>query len=267
VASVPATGVPTGTGGARAIAALRQTLLAVRAAEKGGYIRATSRMYEVWTFLRLAGAFAAVASSDRAWRELVNALHRRGFGGLPRGTVLTMPLGGDRTVTLRYEPIVRPYATKHLDDMFFRVATSSSAPLIPDVLVTIAMPGASRTFAIDAKYTRALRAETWSAVDRYFGIRSVSTRRAAVAEVWIVAPVPTLPDAAGPAGAPPPDGWRGGLLSLVPGSDMPHAFLPAGQMPQRFTASPAGSRGRRAPGAQDGAAVALRTFVTRLLET
>ena len=268
--------IPGGTSGpinvglaGRAVFALRHTAAAGRRVESGGsYVRPTSRLYEQWAFLRLARAFARLARSDEPLQLLINAMGRRGFGVLQRGTTIALDLDftGATRVTLRYEPVIRSRALAQPDDPFIRAHAASGAPLVPDIVITVSAANGLRSFVLDAKYTRSPRAAAWAGVERYFSIRNAATGRSAVDEVWIIAPVRTLPDATGPAGEAPPESWRGGLLPLVPGSTVPHAWLPADSEPHRFAAveSRAGSLGRHAR-SEDGTTIALRAFVARLL--
>jgi hypothetical protein len=269
----PLPGVSSGSGGAglagRAVFALRHTVAAGRRAESGGsYVRPTSRLYEQWAFLRLVRAFARLARSTEPLQQLIDALGRQGFAALQRGTTVELPLDftSATRVTLRYEPIIRPRALALPADPFARAHAASGAPLVPDIVISVTAKGGLRSFVLDAKYTRSPRAESWAGVERYFSIRNATTNRSAVDEVWIIAPVRTMPDASGNAGPPPPDGWRGGLLPLVPGSTVPHAWLRADAEPHTFGTleSRAGSSGRHAH-AEDGTTVALRAFVARLL--
>jgi hypothetical protein len=250
----------------RALLALRTVLAVVRDAEAGGaYLKATSRLYEEWLFLRLARVLAGNARNPGSLRELIERIDEARYGaGLPRATTLRFDLFDGRTALLRFEPWIRtrPEARDYGDEICRE--DIAAAPLTPDLLLILQAGSDVRATVIDAKYTSALKPVVWQRAERYFALRRTDTGRRIDTGVWLAAPIP-VNGGADRSAVQPPHAWRGGFLPLVPGTAEPEpllpgdgAVVPARSAPRDAGAGAAGVR-------SDGPEITLRAFLRVVL--
>lgn len=250
----------------RALRALRTVLAAVRDAEAGGsYLKATSRLYEEWLFLRLARVLAANARSAAPLTELIDRIDASRYGaGLPRDTAVRFALFDGRTAVLRFEPWIRtrPEAKVHGDEICRE--DIAAAPLTPDIVLELRTEDEVRAIVIDAKYTSALKPAVWQRAERYFALRRTDTGRRIDTAVWLAAPI-AVTGGDGLEVVRPPHGWRGGFLPLVPGTPEPEPIVPGESrvVPARRTATRAGTGA--ADVRSDGPEVTLRAFLRHVL--
>jgi hypothetical protein len=237
--------------------ALRRTARAMAAVAGGSYRRPTSSLYESWVFLRIVRAFATVARSADPLDALIDALRRRRFGvGVPAVTTTTFRLYDGRSLAITFEPFirVRAEAAAHGDELCRE--DIAAAPLTPDVLIVLRDERIRRVAIVDAKYIARPRPDVWHRLARYSFIRHTATGRSAGADVWLAAPISTE---TGDDNIP--EGWRGGLLPLLPASGMPQQ-IPRGDGAALTFTDPghAGSRGRHHAAERDGAARTAARF-------
>ena len=250
----------------RALRALRTVLAVVRDAEAGGsYLKATSRLYEEWLFLRLAGVLARNARSPSPLRELIARIDEARYGaGLARATTLRFDLFDGRTAVLRFEPWVRtrPEARDHGDEICRE--DIAAAPLTPDLLLFLHSGSDVRATVIDAKYTSALKPVVWQRAERYFALRRTDTGRRIDTGVWLAAPIP-VSGTADRSAVQPPHGWRGGFLPLVPGTAEPEPLLPGDGAVVSARSAPRDAGVGAADVRSDGPEITLRAFLRFVL--
>jgi hypothetical protein len=266
-------------------AILRAERTAEQVAQGGTFVKATSRLYEEWVFIRIAQAFAERSMNRDQLHSFRSDLARHRFAdGIPRNTTLRFMLPHEIQATIMFEPWIRSAAAaREAGDDFCR-DDAGSLPWSPDVLISIQAGGVARHVVVDAKYSSRLSADQWRGVRRYFDIRNVQTGVPCVGSVWIAAPL---------SSAAPPDDWNGGgVLPLIPGDPEPHDIpLPNGTRwpvtrKNRFGSGGSGGSGgfrdrpagprpsddrapRPMPDAEavDGATLILRAFCDRLIGT
>lgn len=250
----------------RALLALRTVLAAVREAEAGGaYLKATSRLYEEWLFLRLVRVLAGNARGAAPLHELIARIDDARYGaGLPRDTTVRFELYDGRTAVLRFEPWIRtrPEAKLHGDEICRE--DIAAAPLTPDVLLELRTGEDVTATIIDAKYTSALKPAVWQRAQRYFALRRTDTGRRIDTGVWLAAPI-AVADEADRTAVQPPHGWRGGFLPVVPGTVEPEPLLPGdgAPVPARRASTRAGTGA--ADVRSDGPEITLRAFLRAVL--
>ena len=154
-------------------------------------LKATSRLYEHWVFLRLAEAFRSCGLSGD---DLEGVFRRRGRHrfvlDLDNDMVLLFRVDRGRFVRLRYEPWILPVdAARRRGDTLCRGAADSAPAWKPDVLVEF-IDGGEAIYAVvvDAKYSARIQDHHWSRVEKYAQIRTVAGLRQVVRQVWLAHP-------------------------------------------------------------------------------
>ena len=157
----------------------------------GERLKATSRLYEQWVFLRLAEAFRSCGLLGGDIEGVVRRLTRHRFVlDLDDEVVLVFHVGRDRRIRLRYEPwIPSKTAAIRRGESLYRGVEGPVPPWRPDVLVEF-ISGDDVIYAVvvDSKYTKRIFAHRWSGVEKYTQIRTVTQLRQVVRQVWIAYP-------------------------------------------------------------------------------
>ena len=165
--------------------------LVVLEAGDGERMKPTSRLYEHWVYLRLAEAFQACGLRGGDIEGIVRRQTRHRFVlDLDDDVVLVFHVGDGRHVRLRYEPWILPASTaRQRGEVLCRGAESPAPAWKPDVLVEF-IDGSDVIYAVvvDSKYTRRIRDDHWSRVEKYAQIRTVAGLRQVVRQVWLAYP-------------------------------------------------------------------------------
>ncbi len=165
--------------------------LVILEAGEGERLKATSRLYEHWVFLRLAEAFRSCGLRGGDMQGIVRRLARHRFVlDLDDDVVLTFHADHSRVVRLRYEPWILPVGTaRSRGEALCRGMEGSAPAWRPDVLVEF-IDGSEVMYAVvvDSKYSSRIRDHHWSRVEKYSEIRTVAGLRQVVRQVWLAYP-------------------------------------------------------------------------------
>lgn len=169
---------------------LTASLVVLEAGERER-LKATSRLYEHWVFLRLAEAFRACGLCGDELEGIVRRRGRHRFVlDLDEDIVLLFRVDPGRFVRLRYEPWILPVeAARRRGDALCRGAGDSAPAWKPDVLVEF-IDGVEVAYAVvvDSKYSARIQDHHWSRVEKYAQIRTVVGLRQVVRQVWLAHP-------------------------------------------------------------------------------
>lgn len=169
---------------------LTASLVVLEAGERER-LKATSRLYEHWVFLRLAEAFRACGLCGDDLEGVVRRRGRHRFVlDLDDDMALLFRVDSDRFVRLRYEPWILPVdAARRRGDTLCRGAGDSAPAWRPDVLVEF-IDGGEVAYAVvvDSKYSARIQDHHWLRVEKYTQIRTVVGLRQVVRQVWLAHP-------------------------------------------------------------------------------
>ena len=169
---------------------LTASLVVLEAGERER-LKATSRLYEHWVFLRLAAAFRACGLCGDDLEGVVRRRGRHRFVlDLDEDMVLLFHVEPGRFVRLRYEPWILPVeAARKRGDTLCRGAGDSAPAWKPDVLVEFIDSGeVTYAVVVDSKYSARIQGHHWSRVEKYAQIRTVVGLRQVVRQVWLAHP-------------------------------------------------------------------------------
>lgn len=169
---------------------LTASLVVLEAGERER-LKATSRLYEHWVFLRLAEAFRGCGLCGDDVEGVVRRRGRHRFVlDLDDDMALLFRADSDRFVRLRYEPWILPVeAARRRGDALCRGAGDSAPAWRPDVLVEF-IDGGEVAYAVvvDSKYSARIQDHHWLRVEKYTQIRTVVGLRQVVRQVWLAHP-------------------------------------------------------------------------------
>ena len=165
--------------------------LVVLEAGDGERLKATSRLYEHWVFLRLAEALRSCGLRGGDIEGVVRRLTRHRFVlDLDDDVVLMFHADHGRVVRLRYEPWILPLeVARDRGEALCSGAEGAALAWRPDVLIEF-IDGSEVIYAVvvDSKYSTRIHDNHWSRVEKYARIRTVSGRRQVVRQVWLAHP-------------------------------------------------------------------------------
>lgn len=159
-------------------------------------LKSTQRMYEQWVFFQLAAALRNAGLHCVSQDALFHRSQRFRYTlDLDRGASLAFRAADGRTIVLRYEPWVLPYAAaQQRGDSLYR-GTRGEAAWSPDVVLEVLgnnpNTGASEVdyaVVVDAKYTTRIQDHHWNDTRKYRDIRATQTRRQVVYQLWLAYP-------------------------------------------------------------------------------
>lgn len=155
-----------------------------------GTIKATSRLYEHWVFLRLVDAFRAVGVDLEPWgdflRKFVESRYTLEF---QKGLRFEGAIAAGRTIRVSFEPWVKGKAAAATEGLTVCRESEGGMSWSPDILIELITNGCTRYAIIcDCKYKRAIRWEREQNTMKYREIRSVGSARQVVGQVWLVYP-------------------------------------------------------------------------------
>ena len=165
--------------------------LIILEAGKEERLKATSRLYEHWVFLRLAEAFRSCGLRGDDIEGVVRRQTRHRFVlDLDDDMVLVFRADHGRFVRLRYEPWILPVeVARRRGETLCRGAEGTAPAWKPDVLVEF-IDGSEVSYAvvIDSKYSTRVQDHHWARVEKYAQIRTVAGLRQVVRQVWLAHP-------------------------------------------------------------------------------
>lgn len=201
-------------------------------------LKATDRLYEQWVLIQLASSLRFLGMSCESMEGMLNRVRRYRYTlDIDRGAQLTFTTGSeDWFIVVRYEPWIHPeHIARQSKDELFK-GDSGRASWSPDILIEFCRKSRLATevadyvveyaVVVDAKYSRRIGEHHRRDVGKYHEIRSTSSRRQVVRQVWIAAPVQNTDaeilnwDSAvswtenGPTCEK--DEYTGGVISLIP---------------------------------------------------
>lgn len=163
-------------------------------------LKATNKLYEQWVLIQIASSLRFLGLSCESMEGMLNQVRRYRYTlDIDRGARLTFTSASEWFVVVRYEPWIHPeYVARQSKDELFR-GDKGRASWSPDILVEFCRKGGiDQEFAgytveyavvVDAKYARRIGEHHRRDVGKYHEIRSTSSRRQVVRQVWIAAPI------------------------------------------------------------------------------
>jgi hypothetical protein len=155
----------------------------------------TSRLFEQWCYLRIIESFRQCGVTLGEWSDALRQnLRSRFILDFDRGLTFEGELARNLRIRFRYEPwILGESSAVRARETLCRGASSDVA-WCPDILIECLAPVESGGLhpvygvVLDCKYTTRLQSHHWTGTSKYLEIRSATTKRQVVKQLWLVAP-------------------------------------------------------------------------------
>ena len=154
-------------------------------------IKSTSRLYEHWVFFQIVAAFR---STGLVCEDLGGLLQRLGSErftlDLDERAQVVLESSSGRRVVVRYEPWILPREAARQSQHAVCRGRAGSTAWRPDILIEFrsASDSIDHAVVVDAKYSREIRDEHWTATTKYSEIRAVDGGQQVVRQVWLAYP-------------------------------------------------------------------------------
>lgn len=152
----------------------------------------SSRMYEQWALLQIVASFRLAGIRFKPFEDVVRDSISRQFGfDFQRGTLFEAEFLPGWLIRIRYEPWILPYSKATIfPHETLCLGGTSETPWSPDIVIELIKDGLSLdtvySVVIDAKYSRNPREEMRESVRKYIRIRSLSSKKQIVRQVWVL---------------------------------------------------------------------------------
>lgn len=154
----------------------------------------TWRIFEQWTFLRVVEAFRLAGVNLREWTDVLrHNLRSRFLIDFDRGLMFEGTLAQDIRLRFRYEPWILGHSSAvQAEETLYR-GRAGEVTWCPDIVIECLRQSgdvwvAFYAIVLDCKYTPRVTSQHWSGITKYLEIRSTSTGRQVVKQLWLVSP-------------------------------------------------------------------------------